>query len=190
MKTIFKNTKKTYRRKLLATSVAAVCSMIFTTSVSQASDIDIYQQAKSGQITLMFMLDISGSMGGNSGYIDGESTDRMTRLKTAMLDLLQGNTSKKIERLSDDKVIGLSTLGAKVNYNYYHAGAVLIPARRLDCTFGATGCLNMPSNGKTQRQILIDQVNSLTAYTSTPTSRSYAETVAYMMGTKTSADGS
>ena len=48
----------------------------------------------------------------------------------------------------------------------------------------------MPSNGKTQRQILIDQVNSLTAYTSTPTSRSYAETVAYMMGTKTSADGS
>ena len=115
MKTIFKNTKKTYRRKLLATSVAAVCSMIFTTSVSQASDIEIYQQAKSGQITLMFMLDISGSMGGNSGYIDGESTDRMTRLKTAMLDLLQGNTSKKIERLSDDKVIGLSTLGAKVN---------------------------------------------------------------------------
>ena len=190
MKTIFKNTKKTYRRKLLATSVAAVCSMIFTTSVSQASDIDIYQQAKSGQITLMFMLDISGSMGENSGDIDGESTDRMTRLKTAMLDLLQGNTSKKIERLSDDKVIGLSTLGAKVDYNSYNAGAVLIPARRLDCTFGATGCLNMPSNGKTQRQILIDQVNSLTAYTSTPTSRSYAETVAYMMGTKTSADGS
>lgn len=64
MKTIFKNTKKTYRRKLLATSIAAVCSMIFTTSVSQASDIEIYQQAKTGNITLMMMLDVSTSMNG------------------------------------------------------------------------------------------------------------------------------
>lgn len=87
--------KKSYRPNLLATSIAAVCTVMIASSVTQASDIDIYQQAKSGQITLMFMLDISGSMGGNSGSIDGESTDRMTRLKTAMLDLLQGNTSKK-----------------------------------------------------------------------------------------------
>jgi hypothetical protein len=27
---------------------------------SQASDIEIYQQAKSGQITLLFMIDVSG----------------------------------------------------------------------------------------------------------------------------------
>lgn len=84
MKTIFKNTKKTYRRKLLATSVAAVCSMIFTTSVSQASDIEIYQQAKSGQITLLFMIDVSGSMDEK----DGGSTTRLSRVKTAMTDLL------------------------------------------------------------------------------------------------------
>ena len=190
MKTMPIVMKKTYRQHVLATSIAAASTLLIASSVAQASDIDIYQQAKSGQVSLMFMLDISGSMGGNSGYTDGESTDRMTRLKTAMLDLLQGNTSKKIERLSDDKVIGISTLGAKVNRNNYNTGAVLIPARRLDCTYGTIGCLNMPSNGKTQRQILIDQVTDLTAYTNTPTSRSYAETVAYMMGTKTSGSGS
>lgn len=190
MKTMPIVMKKTYRQHVLATSIAAASTLLIASSVAQASDIDIYQQAKSGQVSLMFMLDISGSMGGNSGYTDGESTDRMTRLKTAMLDLLQGNTSKKIERLSDDKVIGISTLGAKVNRNNYNTGAVLIPARRLDCTYGTIGCLNMPSNGKTQRQILIDQVTDLTADTNTPTSRSYAETVAYMMGTKTSGSGS
>lgn len=190
MKTMPIVMKKTYRQHVLATSIAAASTLLIASSVAQASDIDIYQQAKSGQVSLMFMLDISGSMGGNSGYTDGESTDRMTRLKTAMLDLLQGNTSKKIERLSDDKVIGISTLGAKVNRSNYNTGAVLIPARRLDCTYGTIGCLNMPSNGKTQRQILIDQVTDLTADTNTPTSRSYAETVAYMMGTKTSGSGS
>lgn len=95
MKTIPVEKQPSYRRHVLATSIAAASTLLVMSSVTSASDIDIYQQAKSGQITLMFMLDISGSMGGNSGYIDGESTDRMTRLKTAMLDLLQGNTSKK-----------------------------------------------------------------------------------------------
>ncbi len=37
---------------------------MIATSVTQASDIDIYQQAKAGDITLMMMLDISTSMDG------------------------------------------------------------------------------------------------------------------------------
>lgn len=64
MKTILKKTEKTYRRKLLATSVAAICTTLFATNISQASDIDIYQQAKAGNITLMMMLDVSTSMNG------------------------------------------------------------------------------------------------------------------------------
>lgn len=55
---------KSYRPKLLATSIAAVCTSMIATSVTQASDIDIYQQAKAGDITLMMMLDISTSMNG------------------------------------------------------------------------------------------------------------------------------
>ena len=56
--------KKSYRPNLLATSIAAVCTVMIASSVTQASDIDIYQQAKSGDITLMMMLDISTSMNG------------------------------------------------------------------------------------------------------------------------------
>lgn len=51
-----------YRQKLLATSIAALCTGMVSSSVTQASDIDIYQEAKSGQITLMMMMDISTSM--------------------------------------------------------------------------------------------------------------------------------
>ena len=173
MKTIFKNTKKTYRRKLLATSVAAVCSMIFTTSVSQASDIEIYQQAKSGQITLLFMIDVSGSMDEK----DGGSTTRLSRVKTAMTDLLSGNVSKKIDKIGDDKIIGLSTLGAlkwgRVNNSSSSTGAIIVPARALG---------DKVDGEKTQRQILLEQVDKLTATTATPTGKSYLEGISYMLG--------
>ncbi|MEK5762010.1 pilus assembly protein [Acinetobacter junii] len=53
---------KPYRQKLLATSITALCTGLVSTSVTQASDIDIYQEAQSGSITLMFMLDTSSSM--------------------------------------------------------------------------------------------------------------------------------
>lgn len=55
---------KVYRPNLLAASIAAVCTTMVASSVTQASDIDIYQEAKSGQVTLMMMLDISTSMNG------------------------------------------------------------------------------------------------------------------------------
>lgn len=64
MKKIEQNAiKKSYRQKILATSIAAIYTSLVASSVAQASDIDIYQTAKEGDITLMFMLDISGSMG-------------------------------------------------------------------------------------------------------------------------------
>lgn len=200
-----------YRQKILATTISLLCTGLISTSVTQASDIDIYQEAKSGEITLMFMLDISGSMSryynDSNGYgcdlpsgvsdkgrsfvteapitggpsyrrqwclgSDGKKYyDRITRLKDGMIDLLYGNSSKKIQKLSDDKVIGLSTLGEP---STQVRGAVVVPARRLDAIY----------NGKTQRQILIDQIIGFTANTVTPTARSYAEVVSYLMGTTT-----
>jgi type IV pilus assembly protein PilY1 len=58
-----------YSKKALAMSMSALMTTLFCSSVTtqlQASDIDIYQAAKSSNITLMFMLDTSGSMTGSS----------------------------------------------------------------------------------------------------------------------------
>lgn len=178
------------RYKVLAASVAAISTVLVTTSVTQASDIEIYQDAKSGDITLMFMLDVSGSMTGSGSY-DGTGQTRINRLKTAMNDLLNGNASKGITKLADDKIIGLSTLGSPSNTE---SGAVLVPARRLNAVVTEEcereyyyygwrwKCENV---NKTQREILWSKINSLSANSNTPTGRSYATTIAYLMGEST-----
>lgn len=207
--------KNYYQPKLLALSVAAITTGLLSATISQASDIEIYQEAKSGEITLMLLLDISGSMsrynGNTSGYAcdlpsrvtdrgryrevqtpirggpsymrawcngsDGvRYYDRITRLKDGMMDLLYGNSVKGIVRIDDDKVIGLSTLGA-VDHNkqFQNTGAVLVPARKLGEKVAT----------KTQREILIDTIVGFDTWTNTPTARSYAETVAYFMGETT-----
>ncbi|WP_130803485.1 PilC/PilY family type IV pilus protein [Acinetobacter ihumii] len=66
---------QSYCKNVAVISLSALCSGLLITSSTQASDIDIYQQAKSGTISLMMLLDISGSMGypqqvGNSSSCD------------------------------------------------------------------------------------------------------------------------
>ncbi len=41
--------------------------------------------------------------------------DRITRVKDGMIDLLNGNTSKGILPVSDDKLIGLTTFSVQHN---------------------------------------------------------------------------
>ena len=220
------NFLRSARYKVLAASVAALSTTLLVTSVTQASDIEIYQDAKSGDITLMFMLDISGSMtsehstssvkkeaceifGNPNGVtykqeiqtpvIGGPSyrrqwciynnkiyLDRITRLKDGMIDLLYGNTNKGITRISDDKIIGISTLGqnnglrfTSSNSQTTDTGAVLVPARKLNTMIGSGQSVI------TQRQLLINTIVNLEAASATPTARSYAETIAYLMGTTT-----
>lgn len=272
-------------KKLLVVSLSAI--MTATVSIStftNASDIDIYQQARSGDISLMMLFDISGSMGApqligsadacdipdgktvqssgteSSGttpsytryycnvletktykyrYDNGknvknrwstctndaeernscnwgtavstrptginsdlnpsnginlirESTsnyyyyyegytrqypDRLTRIKDAMFDLLQGNVEKGIAPVADDKIIGLSA------YSFNGTGTngyVLMPARRLSDDVIMNGVT------KKHRAWLLDAVaNKLYARGGTPTGNAYAEAAAYMMGTKT-----
>ncbi|MDM1721514.1 hypothetical protein [Acinetobacter towneri] len=244
MKTMQNKNQNSYRRKLLAASIAAISTVIFTSSITQASDIDIYQEAKSGQITLMMMLDISTSMNGvstartdldltttecsgnntgkteplrdynrtyctvsNSTYANWVKTtataaqkakaekvnracnkqtngdyhcgDRTARMLDAMYDLLNGNSSKGIAKLSDDKVIGLSTFGAD---NTSSAKTkIIVPARRLDCTSGKEDCYQM-SGTKTQREILTEEIIKLKGISYTPTAWGYAEVINYLMG--------
>ncbi|MFW1857045.1 pilus assembly protein PilY [Acinetobacter defluvii] len=167
---------KSFSKSILAMSVAATSTALVLSTAVQASDIDIYQQAKSGDITLMFMLDISGSM---SDKDDGTTT-RIARVKTAMQDLLLGNTSKQIDKLTDDKIIGLSAFSRGGDNR---RGYVVVPARRLDCTNGKIGC-DGPL-GKTQRTLLIEQVNALSEIGGTPTANAYAEVASYLFGTTT-----
>ena len=243
-------------KRLLALSTSAFCTGLVLSSAVQASDIDIYQQAKSGDITLMLLLDISGSMGSmksNSGfsfsddyglkdcgtssqtaspnngnsltsfynktayYVTSSTTpsyprnfcyvraasasagvsntstgcekqsngdyrcyDRLTRLKDGLFDLLQGNPAKGIERVSGDKVIGLSAYSNRDS----RTGFILTAARRLDCQTGKAGCETIPSTAD-QRTILLTRIADLTAYNGTPTANAYAEAAAYMMGSTT-----
>lgn len=277
MKQTQKIVKKLYRPNLLAASIAALCTAMIATSVTQASDIDIYQEAKSGDVTLMMLFDVSGSMGapqstgdasacdipsdtsvysnssenssngspiytryyctakadiyfykrsitnGNSQYFKcgtngttatsgctsiisglpsdasgmttstsgnntfyykpkqtGKYYDRITRLKDAMFDLLYGNLSKGIEKITDDKVIGLSAYSINGTGGN---GYILVPARRLAENVTIDGVT------KKQRQVLLDAVaNKLYARGGTPTANAYAEVAAYLMGTKTYSD--
>lgn len=265
--------KFSYHPKLLTGAIAALCTGLVASSISQASDIDIYQKAKAGDITLMFVLDISGSMGypqlqnnasacdipndvvqtgysntwsnngvaeykryyctaaapiyyymksgsywyscGNSSLKsdcitklrsqpstsglasiysnyntyyyktgpDAQYPDRITRVKDGMIDLLNGNTSKGILPISDDKLIGLTTFSRPTQFNTAGeptaadnlTGQVRIPARRLDAVV----------NGKTQRRILIEEIAKLGARGGTPTANAYAEAAASLMGTTT-----
>lgn len=259
--------------KLGVMTGTSLLTSLICSGVVHASDIDIYQQARSGKITLMLMLDISGSMKGQtacdlptganyissgteaitltvpytraycdatgsnkvylyrsyskgtgrnkvnyyeectnkptnyqdctgsylgktmtglppattgtegpySGYTYSYSSDvvryydRITRVKDGVFDLLNGNTAKGITALSDDKVIGLSTLGVVYNNQSYSMGRVLVPARPLGDLVG----------GSTQRSLLLSAVSGLPAQTNTPTARSYAEVASYLMGTST-----
>lgn len=247
---------KKFTIKTLATSLSAVIATTVAMQ-AQASDIEIYKEATNGATSLVFMLDISGSMDINSVFDDyyptyadanqtrlnwvsetsgqpnvismtlanrnrqaisahyrweqgfsnyrreyrridkakGDATDaikeqcvldgayykcysRMARLQDAFYLLLNGGADlkgNKIEKISDDKVIGLSTLGVFVDGTRLDTGRMVVPSRRLDAVV----------NGKTQRQILTEEMSKFTPSTNTPTARSFAEVVAYFMGKNT-----
>lgn len=280
------NDMKQYYKKGGSFALSALITSLICGSLpmAQASDIDIYQEAKSGDVTLMFVIDISGSMGypqiqGPSGdsdpcdlpdgsnylsfgnenstngspiykryycsatgsnklykyrsYVSSRVTyyqvcnvpqanyvnctwqsasrtvpslttngtdtingytyyyssdvekfyDRITRVKDGMFDLLNGNSTKNIPKLADDKVIGLSTYSTPLSFNSAGepltadnvSGQIRIPARRLDQII----------NGVTQRQLLLNEIAKIGARGGTPTANAYAEAASYLMGTTT-----
>ena len=54
--------KKLNHKNALSATVSMLMTLIVCSSVSQASDIDIYSNATGGKTTIMLMLDTSGSM--------------------------------------------------------------------------------------------------------------------------------
>lgn len=207
MKQILKYVEKSCRHKLLATSIAAFCTSVIATSVTQASDIDIYQEAKSGDITLMFLLDLSGSMNRYYSNASGYSCD----MPSGVSDLGRNNATEvrvsggpsyrrqwcqgsngvkyydRITRVKDgmmDLLYGNPELNIQALTNDKVIG--------LSTFSGSRGFVQVPArrldamlDGQTQRQILIETIGGLSATGGTPTARAYAEVGAYMLGTTT-----
>lgn len=87
-------------KKLVVACQAATFTLVTSVAVTtQASDIELYKAPQTSQTTLMFMLDVSGSMDGS----------RIRDLKKGMTTLLQGNSTAGIAPLDDKLVVGLST---------------------------------------------------------------------------------
>ncbi len=143
---------------------AFVGTLLITSSVVQASDMQIYAKPTAGKKTIVMMLDTSGSMGGNdSGY----TGSRLARLKIGMNNFLDSNNST----LPDVKV-GLGHYSVNGNGR---SARILVAAEPL----GAVG--------STQRTLLRQAVAGLSASGNTPTSHAYAEAAAYLLGTSTKA---
>ncbi|MDM1329620.1 pilus assembly protein PilY [Acinetobacter indicus] len=127
MKQILKNVEKSYRHKLLATSIAAALTALVAASVTQASDIDIYQEARSGDITLMFMLDISGSMGAPQqlGYSSSCDIPKGTSVAShSNEDSINGSpTYKRYYCMVNYDAYFYKRTGSTGNYQYFNCGA-------------------------------------------------------------------
>ena len=91
--------KMKYKKLVVAIQSATMTSLICSALPSHASDIELYKSPQATQTTLMFMMDVSGSMG---------DENRIDNLKRGMIKLLQGDAENGIEPLPDRLVVGLS----------------------------------------------------------------------------------
>lgn len=137
-------------------------TMLITSSVVQASDLQIYAVPTAGKKTIVMMLDTSGSM----AYSDsGQTGTRLARLKTGMNNFLDSSNA--------------SLPSVRVGLGHYSVGGngrssrILVPAEPLG------------EVGSAQRTALKNAVAGLSANGGTPTSHAYAEAAAYLMGTST-----
>ena len=137
-------------------------TLLITSSVVQASDMQIYAVPTAGKKTIVMMLDTSGSMAFSDS---GQTGTRLARLKAGMNAFLDSNNS--------------TLPNVKVGLGHYSvsgdgkAGRILVPAEPLG------------NVGSAQRVALKTAVNGLSAEGGTPTAAAYAEAAAYLMGTTT-----
>ena len=123
----------------------------------------------------MLALDNSYSMGLTDS---GKNKSRLAILKDSLRDVLQGvkdaNGNYTTTPLPDNTIVGLSVFG-----NGPRHGRILVAARALNERVSIT-------SSKTQRELLIEEINKVSANASTPTSLLYGEAVSYLRGTATS----
>ena len=172
MNTNFKEKKITsLKRKGLVLAVSAVITSMVSISVSQASDVQIYQNPSATNYPIiMLAIDTSPSMDINDATYKGETKTRITALKLSLVDALQARNVDGTYKIPNTTYMGISRFDNK-------RGKVWIAAKKLDTVTG----------GKSHRQTLIDTLSGLSAggSDSTPTATIFAETYAYLLGSTT-----
>ncbi|WP_278362714.1 vWA domain-containing protein [Acinetobacter schindleri] len=102
--------KTKYKKITVIMHTAIMTSLICSALPSNASDIELYKAPQASETTLMFMLDVSGSMNpGSNNY----NENRLKSLKDGMTTLLQGDSIQGIAPLPDELVVGLATFNDK-----------------------------------------------------------------------------
>lgn len=120
-------TRKT--KKLFVFTLASCLTGILSTSISQASDIEIYKNpTEKGHTIVMLALDNSYSMGLTD---EGKTQSRLVILKQSLRNVLEGVKDAQgnyiITPLPDNTIVGLSTFGVDPRH-----GRILVPARPLN----------------------------------------------------------
>lgn len=91
--------KTKYKKLTVAVHAAIMTSLICSAVPTFASDVELYKAPQSSETTIMFMMDVSGSMADDN---------RLANLKSGMKKLLQGDVASGIEPLPDKLVTGLA----------------------------------------------------------------------------------
>lgn len=162
-------------RPLVVATATALSSLVFMSSVTQATDLQIYAKPAGGQTTIFLMLDNSGSMVQNK---DGFSQNRLQRLQAGVNSLL----TKDTVTLPDKTVVDIRSayvgLGIFTNNGTNKNGLVKVAAAKL----GAASTLNTAGS---QRAKLKAAVDLMDGKSNTPSANAYAEAAAYMLGSTT-----
>ncbi|MBL8281112.1 pilus assembly protein PilC [Acinetobacter junii] len=202
--------KKLNHKNALSATVSMLMTLTVCSSVSQASDIDIYSNATGGKTTITLMLDTSGSMsesqvGGSAcdlasgtSYTAGNepsgTTPGYTKYFCAVNIPGSSSQQKRYDRLTRLK----DAIFTLMDSNQIDSNSVAMGIGQFSSQSGSDNVYTSPDgkSGKivvpaallstTQRTAIKTAVANLRGRGGTPTANAYAEVAAYMLGTNTS----
>ena len=210
MKPIIKNIYKYHplqKAFVMGLSTAMICLICTST---YTSDIEIYKEARSGKVTLMFTLDISGSMAdyipaGNDPYDLPSGCNATTAVSDTFSDsalgvtysrkyrTCAGNTKKYYRRLDRVRDAMYQLLyGTNAIADNRIIGLAVFPQDSNEDKAQSRAQILVPAraldetvNGIPQRKKIMQSIASITGAKNTPTANAYAEVASYLFGTKT-----
>jgi type IV pilus assembly protein PilY1 len=149
-------------KKLIAALQAGTMTTLVCISLPvYASDIELYKAPRSSETTIMFMLDVSGSMNPDSNTY---RENRIQSLKNGMTKLLQGDIESGVEPLPDKLVVGLSEFGGA-------SGRVKLEARALGEKTDLPGSRPLFQTQQTFTQSVQRSVDQKRTWSATPQTR-------------------
>lgn len=182
MNTFLKDNKiiSKWKRKALVLAVSTITITLVSTSLTQASDIQIYQNPSATNYPiLMLAIDNSSSMSAKDTTYKGATVSRLDALKGSLKDALNAKNIDGNYKIPSHAYIGLSIFTgsneAGTTPDWLSSGdgrssKILVEAKQLDSA---------------HRADLILKINGISAGGSTPTPLLLAETYAYLLGSRT-----